>query len=167
MRRRIRIPLALAATLGVAACAPTESRDEKPPAEELQSFEPGDDPSAALDAPAPEVGSAIRAAALEVEEGQATFYADVLEGQRTASGRTFRQADMVAAHRAFPFGTLLRVTNLENDQSVEVEVVDRGPFGHEGRLTPVIDLSKAAARALGFLDAGRAKVRIEVLEWGP
>jgi rare lipoprotein A len=74
---------------------------------------------------------------------------------------------MVAAHRAFPFGTQLRVTNTSNDRAVEVEVVDRGPFGHQGSLPAVLDLSKAAARQLGFLDAGRAQVRIEVLEWGP
>lgn len=119
-----------------------------------------------LDAPGPVIEEAVETAALEVEEGEATFYADVLEGQRTASGRTFRQAEMVAAHRAFPFGTRLRVTNVVNDRDVEVDVVDRGPFGREGQLRPVLDLSQAAARDLGFLDAGRTQVRIEVLEWG-
>ena len=162
---------ALAATLLAAGCAPTESEDHQPPAEELQSFSPAEVQEAEedrlLDAPDPVVEEAVESAALEVEEGHATFYADVLEGRRTASGRTFRQAEMVAAHRAFPFGTRLRVTNTSNNRAVDVEVVDRGPFGQQGSLPAVLDLSKAAARQLGFLDAGRAQVRIEVMEWGP
>lgn len=153
-----------------AGCSPGEE-EARPPAQELQSFSTGEEGAAdedrLLDAPGPVVEEAVRTAALEVEEGEATFYADVLEGRRTASGRPFRQAEMVAAHRAFPFGTRLRVTIVSNQEAVEVEVVDRGPFGAAGKLPAALDLSKAAARHLGFLDAGRAKVRIEVVEWGP
>lgn len=104
---------------------------------------------------------------LEAATGGATYYADKFEGRRTASGIPFRQNQMVAAHRSFPFGTLLRVTNLRNDRSVNVRVVDRGPFGstaHRGRT--MIDLSRRAANELDFVSAGRAQVRIEVLEWG-
>lgn len=157
----------IALTVGflVAGCAPPETEVDQPPAEELQSFSAGDE--ALLGAPDPEVAEAVEEAALEVEEGEATFYADVMEGRRTASGRTFRQSEMVAAHRAFPFGTRLRVTNTRNDREVEVEVVDRGPFGHSGQLPAALDLSRAAAERLGFVSAGRAQVRIEVLEWGP
>jgi rare lipoprotein A len=104
---------------------------------------------------------------LQTVTGEATYYADIFEGRRTASGIPFRQNQMVAAHRGFPFGTLLRVTNLGNSKTVNVRVVDRGPFGNgaEGRAT-IIDLSRRAAAQLGFADAGRALVRIEVLEWG-
>jgi rare lipoprotein A len=102
---------------------------------------------------------------LERVTGDATFYADYFEGRRTASGIPFRQNQMVAAHRAYPFGTLLRVTNLSNNQSVNVKVVDRGPFGAAAR-RPVIDLSRRAAQQLGFIAAGRTQVRIDVLEWG-
>ncbi len=104
---------------------------------------------------------------LEQVTGEATYYADHFEGQRTASGIPFRQDQLVAAHRAYPFGTLLRVTNLQNDRSVNVRVVDRGPFGptSEARQT-IIDLSRRAATQLGYTDAGRTSVRVEVLEWG-
>lgn len=99
--------------------------------------------------------------------GGATFYADKFEGRRTASGIPFRQNQMVAAHRGYPFGTLLRVTNLRNDRSVNVRVVDRGPFGSAAnKRRTVIDLSRRAADRLGYTAAGRAQVRVEVLEWG-
>ena len=65
----------------------------------------------------------------ETVEGEATFYADHFEGRRTASGIPFRQNQLVAAHRGFPFGTLLRVTNLRNGKAVNVRVVDRGLHG--------------------------------------
>lgn len=102
---------------------------------------------------------------LQAATGQATYYADHFEGRRTASGIPFRQNQMVAAHRSFPFGTLLRVTRAGSDRSVNVRVVDRGPFGG-GSERPIIDLSRRAATELGFIDAGRAAVRVEVLEWG-
>ena len=104
---------------------------------------------------------------LQAVTGSATFYADKFEGRRTASGIPFRQNQMVAAHRAFPFGTLLRVTNLRNDRAVNVRVVDRGPFASPKKAErPMIDLSRRAAEQLGYVDAGRARVRVEVLEWG-
>jgi rare lipoprotein A len=104
---------------------------------------------------------------LQTATGGATFYANKFEGRRTASGIPFRQNQMVAAHRSFPFGTILRVTNLRNDRAVNVRVVDRGPFGSPtNRQKTMIDLSRRAASDLGFIDAGRAQVRVEVLEWG-
>lgn len=104
---------------------------------------------------------------LETITGDATFYADKFEGRRTASGIPFRQNQLVAAHRAYPFGTILRVTNLNNDRTVNVRVVDRGPFAAPGRARrPVIDLSRRAATQLGMIDAGVGRVRIEVLQWG-
>lgn len=104
---------------------------------------------------------------LQTATGGATFYANKFEGQRTASGIPFRQNQMVAAHRSFPFGTLLRVTNLRNDRSVNVRVVDRGPFGSSAnKRRTMIDLSRRAATELDYVGAGRAQVRVEVLEWG-
>ncbi len=69
---------------------------------------------------------------------------------------------MTAAHREFPFGTILRVTNLSNDKSVEVVVNDRGPVDK----SRIIDLSEAAARDIGMIEAGTAMVKIQVLKWG-
>ncbi len=104
---------------------------------------------------------------LQSVRGEATYYADKFDGRETASGTIFRQNDMVAAHRGFPFGTLLRVTNTRNDRSVEVRVVDRGPWGARAAArNTIIDLSRRAARQLGYVSQGRAQVRIDVLEWG-
>jgi rare lipoprotein A len=102
---------------------------------------------------------------LQSARGGATFYADYFEGRRTASGIPFRQNQMVAAHRSYPFGTILRVTNTANNRAVNVRVVDRGPFGSSGNRA-VIDLSRRAASELGYIQAGRAQVLVEVLEWG-
>ena len=92
-----------------------------------------------------------------VETGVASYYARSLEGRRTASGERYRGASMTCAHRTHPFGAVLRVTELESGRSVLVEVNDRGPF-ESGR---IIDLSWAAARALGILERGIARVKVE------
>jgi rare lipoprotein A len=113
------------------------------------------------------VEAALPDRVLERVTGEATFYADHFEGRRTASGIPFRQNQMVAAHRAYPFGTVLRVTNLRNDRSVNVRVVDRGPFGAKARARgTVLDLSRRAAEQLDYTGAGRTQVSVEVLEWG-
>jgi rare lipoprotein A len=105
--------------------------------------------------------------ALEEVTGEASFYADHFEGRRTASGVPFRQNQMVAAHRAYPFGTVLRVTNLRNDRAVNVKVVDRGPFGAAASArNTILDLSRRAADELGYVQAGRTPVKVEVLQWG-
>jgi rare lipoprotein A len=112
------------------------------------------------------IATRVPEAVLETITGQATFYANSFEGRRTASGIPFRQNQLVAAHRAYPFGTILRVTNLGNNRSINVRVVDRGPFGASAARGTVIDLSRRAAENLGFTGAGRARVRVDVLEWG-
>ena len=94
-----------------------------------------------------------------VGTGRASYYGERFRGQRTASGERFDPDDLTAAHRTLPFGTRLRVTNVGNDRSVVVRVTDRGPF-HRSRL---IDVSKAAARALGMIGPGTARVRVERL----
>lgn len=94
--------------------------------------------------------------------GTASFYSDEFQGKTTASGETFDQNLLTAAHKSYPFGTLLKVTNKKNHKSVIVRVNDRGPF-IKGR---VIDLSEAAAKQLGFIDDGKTPVSITVLKQG-
>ena len=98
-----------------------------------------------------------------VEEGLASFYGKRFEGRRTASGLPFDPAAATAAHRSLPFGTSVRITNLENGRSVTATINDRGPYAG-GR---VVDVSHALARQLGFVRAGMARVQVEVLGWGP
>lgn len=92
--------------------------------------------------------------------GGASYYGARHHGKRTASGETFNQNAMTAAHRQLPFGTRVKVTNLNNDRSVIVRINDRGPHGR-GR---VIDVSRKAAEQLGMLRSGVAKVRVQSLD---
>jgi rare lipoprotein A len=92
------------------------------------------------------------------EVGLASFYGREHNGRRTASGEVFDMYEMTAAHRTLPFGTRVRVTNLANDREVTVRINDRGPF-RRGR---ILDVSYAAARRLGFVGRGVAKVRVAV-----
>src|SRR3989441_5696039 len=92
-----------------------------------------------------------------VQVGMASWYGAEFQGSRTASGERFDQHALTAASRSFPIGTHVRVTNLANGRSVVVRVNDRGPFVH-GR---VLDVSHAAATALGMVGRGTARVRIE------
>ncbi len=94
--------------------------------------------------------------------GLASYYADDFHGKTTANGEVFDMEALTAAHRTLPFGSVLRVTNLENGKEVTVRVNDRGPFVGDR----VIDLSLAAARELGLEASGVAKVSIDVLEMG-
>jgi rare lipoprotein A len=97
---------------------------------------------------------------LSVQRGQATYYADRFHGRTTASGERFDQGALTAAHRRLPFGTRVRVINLNNDASVIVRINDRGPFGNRRR---IIDLSRAAAERIGMIQAGVVPVKVEVL----
>ena len=101
---------------------------------------------------------------LKVQEGKATYYGPKFHGRKTASGRRFNQNDLVAAHPSLPFGTVAQITNLENGRTINVHVVDRGPAKRVQRRGVIIDLSTAAAKKLGFLKKGKAKVRINVLK---
>ncbi|HEV7367868.1 septal ring lytic transglycosylase RlpA family protein [Arenibaculum sp.] len=92
-----------------------------------------------------------------VETGTASWYGPGFEGRPTASGEPMRQNRLTAAHPSLPLDTTAKVTNLENGQSVEVKINDRGPFV-EGR---VIDLSRAAAERLDMTEDGTAPVRVE------
>lgn len=94
------------------------------------------------------------------ETGVASYYAKTLDGWRTANGERYDSQALTAAHRTLPFGSQVRVTNLDNGRSVVVRINDRGPHV-ENR---VIDLSYAAARKLQFLHEGTARVSLEVLD---
>ena len=84
------------------------------------------------------------------QHGKASFYSKRSTGARTASGQRLHHDSLTCAHRYYPFGTRLKVTNLSNNKSVIVKVIDRGPFGR-GR---IIDLSWAAAKAIGMIAQG-------------
>lgn len=98
----------------------------------------------------------------QTQTGKASFYADKFEGRTTASGEKYKHNKLTAAHKTLPFGTKVKVTNLANNKEIEVTINDRGPYV-EGR---IIDLSKAAAEALGFINLGLADVKMEVVDAG-
>lgn len=97
------------------------------------------------------------------EEGIASWYGIPYHGRHAADGEIYDMETLVAAHRLMPFDTWLRVTNLGNNKTVTVRVIDRGPFV-EGR---IIDLSKAAARQIDLLGPGVGRVRLEVIAAPP
>src|SRR5436189_2027216 len=102
------------------------------------------------------------AASVPAEEkvGYASWYGDPYHGRRTSNGETYNKYSLTAAHRTLPFDTVVKVKNLANGQIVKVRINDRGPF-KENR---IIDLSYAAAKEIGMLGPGTARVSLEVLE---
>jgi rare lipoprotein A len=92
--------------------------------------------------------------------GKASYYADRYHGRTTANGEKLDNNALTAAHPSLPFGTMVRVTNPKNGKSVDVRITDRGPYS-KSRL---IDLTKAAAKAIGMIRAGVARVEVEILE---
>jgi peptidoglycan lytic transglycosylase len=137
----VRRAAAAALLAALAACAHGPRREE---------VEPGGPQAPAEERHAPRA---------HAEVGLASFYAERFEGRRTASGNRYDPRALTCAHRSAPFGTRLRVTALESGRSVVVTVNDRGPFAR-GR---VVDLSLAAARALGMIERGLVRVRVERL----
>jgi rare lipoprotein A len=98
----------------------------------------------------------------QVQTGKASFYADKFEGTPTASGEKYKHSKLTAAHKTLPFGTKVKITNLANNESVEVIINDRGPYVEDR----IVDLSKSAAEKLGFVNQGLAEVRLEVIDAG-
>jgi len=96
---------------------------------------------------------------VEAQVGVASYYAGSWHGRRTASGERFDMHELTAAHRTLPFGTRVRVTNLNNGREVIVRINDRGPW----KKKRVIDVSYAAARKLGMIGPGTAKVRLDIV----
>jgi len=93
------------------------------------------------------------------EKGMASYYHDRFNGRRTASGEIYNKRVRSAAHKSLPLGTKVRVTKVKSGKSIVVRINDRGPFA-KGR---IIDLSRRAARDLGIINSGVAKVEVEVL----
>ncbi|MGC9950072.1 MAG: septal ring lytic transglycosylase RlpA family protein [Bryobacteraceae bacterium] len=93
------------------------------------------------------------------ETGLASWYGHPYHGRASASGEIYDMEQMTAAHRTLPFGTMVRVHDLDNEKSVDVRINDRGPFV-DGR---IIDLSHAAARAIEMIGPGTARVRLEIV----
>ena len=92
--------------------------------------------------------------------GIASYYSNNLHGRKTANGEIYNKNKFTAAHRKMKFGTKLIVTNLNNNKSVKVTINDRGPFVKKR----IIDLSYAAAKKIGLIKKGIAKVRIDVIK---
>jgi rare lipoprotein A len=153
--------------ISTSAGLPTESLSDNPPVDEPQTDIPSfESPSSAIIPRSPETQEAWPPATRPtptpstiIETGLASWYGAKHQGKRTASGEIFDQNKFTAAHRTLPWGSILMVTNLDNGKSVQVRINDRGPFT-KGR---VIDLSRAAARALGMVKSGVSPVRIESL----
>jgi rare lipoprotein A len=103
---------------------------------------------------------------LKTQTGLASFYSSAFQGKKTANGERFDKTDWVAAHPSYPLGTIARVTNLENKKTIQVRIIDRGPTRKNRHEGVIIDLSKDAAKELGFIRDGRARVQVDVLEWG-
>ena len=146
---------------------PAESLSDDPPLNEPQSEIPSvESQPAAITPRSPETQEASPPAALPtpapstiIETGLASWYGAKHHGKRTASGEIFDQKKFTAAHRTLPWGSIVKVTNLDNGKSVKVRINDRGPF-KKGR---VIDLSRAAARALGMVESGVSPVQMELI----
>jgi rare lipoprotein A len=109
-------------------------------------------PRVAAPPPAPPpVGSSVR--------GIASWYGKPYDGRQAADGEIYDMEQMVAAHRTLPFQTMVRVRNLANGKTVDVRIVDRGPFVNNR----IIDLSHAAARSLEMIGSGLAQVELTIL----
>jgi rare lipoprotein A len=93
----------------------------------------------------------------------ASWYGVPFDGHRTSDGEIYNMHQFTAAHRTLPFGSIVRVTNLDNGKHTEVRINDRGPFVADR----VIDLSLSAAQAIGMIGPGTAKVRLEIVEGPP
>lgn len=120
----------------------------------------GDEPvTEVIGRPAPPPPAQRVAAVRSSYSGMASWYGPGFHGRRSASGESFNQYAMTAAHRTLPFGTQVRVTNMNNGRQVVVRINDRGPYSH-GR---IIDLSAGAASAIGLQSAGVGPVKVEVL----
>src|SRR5271157_5687112 len=138
MYLRLSVAVALVAIL-LASCAHKKHARRTPPP-------PAPSPSAV-----PKPG--------HTETGVASWYGHPYHGRRAANGEIYDMEKLTAAHRTLPFDTWLRVVNLDNSKTVEVRIIDRGPF-IEGR---IIDLSHAAARAIDMIGPGVVPVRVEVV----
>ena len=94
------------------------------------------------------------------EEGKASYYSRKLQGRKMANGEPYRRGKLTAAHKTLPFGTKVKVTNLQTNKTVKVKITDRGPYA-KGR---IVDLSEAAAKKIGSVKAGVVPVKMKVIK---
>lgn len=124
---------------------------------------PAPEPAQPTPAPAP---LSLEPRVLETRTGLASYYHPSLHGLETASGVPYDDNALMAAHPSYPLGSVVRVTNLENGTTVEVDITDRGPTDENVAEGVIIDLSGAAAKSLGMLEDGRVRVQVDVIYWG-
>ena len=139
----------------------TLSRDQQPqvpPSQAGAVTTPGSDRSAKIESHKDDK-SGSSATVQPAHIGEASWYGPGFQGKKTASGEIFDDSKLTAAHKTIPLGSKAKVTNLTNGKTVEVKINDRGPF-IDGRM---VDLSQAAAQALGMIDRGTARVQIDLL----
>ena len=105
-------------------------------------------------------GIALGSGIAGAEIGSAVHYSNRFQGKKTASGEIFDQNELTAAHKKFSYGTHVRVTNLDNNQSVIVKINDRMAKHNKD----VIDVSRRAAKELGFINKGRARISLEEIK---
>jgi rare lipoprotein A len=160
MHHRLRLPFLLVMT-GLAGCAtqaPPPPQQPAAPQQPMVAPSPmPQQPMAPPRQPPAVPPQSLAAGPFFTQTGLASFYGRAHAGKRTASGEKFDHLDFTAAHRTLAFGTLVRVTNLSNGRTVTVEISDRGPR-IESR---IVDLSLAAASALGMKQKGIARVKLE------
>lgn len=99
----------------------------------------------------------------QMAKGKASYYADKFEGRLTANGEVYAHSNLTAAHKTLPFGTRVAVKNLTNSRTVVVRINDRGPFIEDR----IIDLSRAAAKKLGFIQQGVTEVELKIVSDQP
>ena len=149
------LALACAVLFGCAQLPPAPAPAPEPAA-------PAATPPAPAPGASPPAAPATRSAAGAEQRGRVSRYAGEFAGKKTASGAIYDPAELTMAHRTLPFGTRVRVTNLENQRSVEVVVNDRGPFV-AGRIA---DLSEAAARQIDMITDGVVEALVVILAPG-
>ena len=147
----IGVPDATVTLVDAATSASAGSAPSSPPSGPSAEAAP-----AAADPPAPSPATGLAAG---VQVGIASWYGPNFAGRLTSDGEVFDPSKLTAAHRTLPFGTLVKVTNLVNGESVVVRINDRGPF----KPNRIIDLSEGAAKAIGMFRMGVARVRLEPL----
>ena len=103
-------------------------------------------------------------ATTEPVKGICVYYNDKFQGHVTASGEKYDKGALTAAHRTLPFGTMVKVTNLENNKSVVVRVNDRGPQG--GSKAKIIEITSRAAKEIDMIKKGKVQCQMEVVESG-
>lgn len=155
-RTRLALMLAVLTGLSLGACTTIAPEPEDDVARHASRVPVMTIPVTGAPAPDP-----LTQAPRDVEEGMASWYGARFHGRLTANGEVFDIDALTAAHPTLPMPSLARITRLDTGASVIVRINDRGPFV-EGR---IIDLSRAAAEALGFLGEGLAEVRVEA--YGP